>query len=156
MAEYKYYWEDFTVGEVVTFGNHEVTKEEIIAFASEYDPQPFHTDEELAKKSFIGSLCASGWHTSAMVMRIICDGYLLDTAGMGAPGVDESKWRAPVRPGDILSVTRECLERRVSKSRPEMGLTTFRHSARNQHGEDKMIMTGTMMIARRDPKAGEG
>jgi len=153
MTEPKYYWEDFVPGEVVKFGAYAVTKEEIITFASEYDPQPMHIDEEAAKKTFIGGLCASGWHSCAMAMRMMCDHYLLQSAGMGAAGVDDSKWRAPVRPGEILSMQRECLERRVSKSRPEMGLTKFRHTMTNQHGEVKMIIEGSMMFARRHPGA---
>jgi len=151
MTAPKYYWEDFVPGEVVRFGAYHVTKEEIIAFASEYDPQLMHIDEEAAKNTFIGGLCASGWHSCAMAMRMMCDGYLLESASMGGPGIDESKWRAPVRPGDILSMTRECLERRVSKSRPEMGLTKCRHTMSNQHGEVKMIIEGSMMFARRHP-----
>lgn len=153
MPEIKYYWEDFAPGEMAQFGEYHVTKEEIIEFASEYDPQLMHIDEEAAKKTFIGGLCASGWHSCAMAMRMMCDHYLLESAGMGSPGLDESKWRAPVRPGDILSITRECLERRASQSNPEMGLTRFRHTMRNQHGEVKMIIEGNLMFARRHPGA---
>jgi len=151
--EIKYYWEDFVPGEVAQFGNYPVTKEEIIEFAGEYDPQPMHIDEEAAKKSFMGGLCASGWHSCAMAMRMMCDHFIFETAGMGAPGVEYTKWRAPVHPGDILSLKRECLERRASKSRPEMGLTRFRYTMTNQNGEEKMITEGLMMIARRNPGA---
>ncbi len=154
MTEIKYYWEDFVPGEEVHFGAYPVTREEIIEFASEYDPQLMHIDEEAAKKTFVGGLCASGWHTCAMGMRMMCDNYLLQSASMGSPGLDDSKWRAPVRPGEILSMTRVCLERRVSKSRPEMGLTLLRHTMTNQHGEVKMIIEGNLMFARRTPGAG--
>lgn len=149
MAEPKYYWEDITPGEVAQFGAYAVTSEEIIAFASEYDPQLMHIDEAAAKQTFIGGLCSSGWHTCAMTMRMICDHYLPATAFMGAPEVDDAKWRAPVRPGDILSVTRECLERHPSQSNPQTGLTRMRHTLKNQHGEVKMIMDSRMMFARR-------
>ncbi len=151
MSEPKYYWEDFKTGEVVKFGAYRVTKEEIIEFASVYDPQPIHLDEEAAKHSIVGGLCASGWHSCAMAMRMMCDEYLIDSAGMGGLGIDDARWRAPVRPGEILSVERECLERRASRSRPEMGITVFRHSISNQDGEVKMIMQGAMAFARRFP-----
>ncbi|MSP42167.1 MAG: MaoC family dehydratase [Alphaproteobacteria bacterium] len=153
MSVIKYYWEDFIPGEVATFGAYHVTKEEIIEFASVYDPQLMHTDEEAAKKTFMGGLCASGWHTCAMSMRMMCDHYLLESAAMGSPGLDDNKWRAPVRPGDILSMKRECLDRRVSQSRPEMGLTRLRHTVTNQHGEVKMILEGSLLFARRHPGA---
>lgn len=153
MSEKKYYWEDFVPGEVATFGAYHVTKEEIVEFASVYDPQLMHTDEEAAKKTFMGGLCASGWHTCAMSMRMMCDHYLLDAASMGSPGLDDNKWRAPVRPGDILSMTRECLDRRASQLRPEMGLTRMRHTVTNQHGEVKMILEGSLLFGRRHPGA---
>jgi len=153
MSVIKYYWEDFVPGEVAEFGAYHVTKEEIIEFASEYDPQLMHTDEEAAKKTFMGGLCASGWHTCAMSMRMMCDHYLVESAGLGSPGLDDNKWRAPVRPGDILSMKRECLDRRVSQSHPEMGLTRLRHTVTNQHGEVKMILEGSLLFARRQPGA---
>lgn len=151
MAGPKYYWEDFKPGEVANFGSYLVTKEAIIEFASVYDPQPIHLDEEVAKHSIVGGLCASGWHTCAMTMRMMCDEYLIDSAGMGGLGLDDARWRAPVRPGEILSVKRECIERRASRSRPEMGITVFSHTLSNQHGEIKMIMQGAMAFARRHP-----
>ncbi|MFZ5915047.1 MAG: MaoC family dehydratase [Pseudomonadota bacterium] len=154
MAGPKYYWEDFVPGEVAEFGHYAVSSEEIIAFASEYDPQTMHIDAEAAKKTFIGGLCASGWHSCAMAMRMICDHYLLQSASPVLPGIGESKWRAPVRPGDILTMKRECLSRRPSESQREMGHTRFRHTMTNQHGEVKMILEGEMRFARRDAEAG--
>lgn len=151
MREVKYYWEDFVAGEKQQFGSYLVTKEEIIEFASVYDPQPMHTDEEAAKQSFIGGLCASGWHTCAMVMRLMCDHYLLDSSSMAGFGIEQAKWRAPVRPGDILSVTREVVSSRPLRSRPEAGLALFRHTAVNQHGEVKLIIEGNVMFGRRHP-----
>lgn len=150
MTKTKYYWEDFAPGEVAEFGHYPVSSEEIIAFASEYDPQTMHIDAEAAKKTFIGGLCASGWHSCAMAMRMICDHYLLQSANPGLPGVEESKWRAPVRPGDILTMKRECLSRRPSGAHREMGITRFRHTMANQHGEVKMIFEGEMTFTRRN------
>ena len=149
----KYFWEDFRVGEAVEFGEKHVTREEIIAFASEFDPQPFHLDEEAAKASILGGLCASGWHTCAMVMRMMCDGYILESASLGAPGVDEVRWRKPVYVDDTLRLRRTCLEARASKSRPDMGLTKFRTEALNQKDEVVMIMEGWAMYGRRKPGA---
>ena len=92
------FWEDFTVGETVAFGHKQVTREEIIAFASEFDPQPFHLDEAAARETLLGGLAASGWHSCAMLMRLICDDYLSEAAGMGGPGVEDVRWLKPVRP----------------------------------------------------------
>lgn len=150
----KYYWEDFAPGDVAEFGHYAVSSEEIIAFASEYDPQTMHIDAEAAKKTFIGGLCASGWHSCAMAMRMICDHYLLDSASPGLSGIEESKWRAPVRPGDVLTMKRECLARGPSDSRSGMGVARFRHTMTNQHGEVKMILEGEISFARRGPEAG--
>src|ERR1700733_6447947 len=100
----KFHWEDFTVGQTAEYGPLDVTADEIKAFAAEFDPQPMHLDEEAARASMVGGLCASGWHTCAMMMRIIADGFVLESASMGASGCDEVKWLAPVRPGDRLRV----------------------------------------------------
>lgn len=151
MTEIKYYWEDFVPGEKRQFGGYAVTKEEIIEFASAYDPQPIHLDEEAAKNSIVGGLCASGWQSCAMVMRMMCDEYLLESSSMAGLGIDEAKWRAPVRPGDILSVTREVLSARPLRSRPDAGLALLRHTALNQHGEIKVIIEGNVMFGRRHP-----
>ena len=154
MTQPKYYWEDFVPGEPHTFGAYAITKEEIIEFAREYDPQPIHLDEEAAKNSITGGLCASGWQSCAIVMRMMCDEYLLNSSSMAGFGIDEAKWRIPVRPGDILSVTREVLSSRTLKSRPDAGLVLFRHTAANQHGEVKVIIEGKVMFGRRHPDTG--
>lgn len=120
------HYEDFPLGEVATFGPRLVTREEIIAFAREFDPQSFHLDEEAARQSLLGELCASGWHVCALVNRIVIDGYLSRAASLGSYGVKECRWIRPVLPGDALSVRRTTLERRVSKKRPYMGILTFR------------------------------
>jgi acyl dehydratase len=138
MSDPKLYFEDFAVGEVKTYGPRVVTREEIVAFAAEFDPQPMHLDEEAAKHSMLGGLAASGWHTCSLMMRLICDGFVLDTASMGSPGVDEIKWLAPVRPGDSLSVKATVLEARVSNSKPNRGFVTFRYEVL---AGDKLVMT---------------
>src|ERR1700682_125628 len=96
------YFEDIVPGSVITFGPRTITREEIIAFAAEFDPQPMHLDEEAAKKTMLGGLSASGWHSCAIMMRLIYDGFLVNAASMGAPGIDEVKWLKPVRPGGSL------------------------------------------------------
>src|SRR6202171_3412834 len=96
------YFEDIVPGSVTTYGPRIVTREEIIAFASEFDPQPMHLDEEAAKKTMLGGLSASGWHSCAIMMRGISHGFLVNAASMGAPGIDEVKWLKPVRPGGSL------------------------------------------------------
>jgi acyl dehydratase len=148
---YKYYWEDFKAGEVLQLGEKRVDKEEIIAFAKQFDPQPFHVDEAAAKASMYGGLIASGWHTVALVMRMMCDSYMLDSASLGSPGVENLKWLKPVRPGDTLRAQRTTLEVRASASRPEMGLVKTRWEVFNQTGEPVMTMEGYGMFGRRNP-----
>lgn len=115
------YYEDIEVGDTAEFGEYHVTKEEIVDFAERYDPQPFHTDEEAAEDSAFGELVASGWHTASMCMRMLVDGPLQERAGMGARGVDELRWKQPVRPGDTLSIRSEVIDKRVSESDPKRG-----------------------------------
>ncbi|MBX0293810.1 MaoC family dehydratase [Haloarcula nitratireducens] len=107
------YFEDLAVGDSATFGEYEVTREEITTFAGQYDPQPFHTDEDAAEGSMFGDLVASGWHTAAMTMRLLVDHRLSGTGAMGALGVDSLRWPTPVRPGDALSVRTEVVEKEV-------------------------------------------
>ena len=136
------HYEDFPLDQVVEFGNYEVTADEVKAFAAEYDPQPFHLDEFAGKSSLAGALSASGWHTVSMCMRMMYDGYIVNSTSMGSPGVSEVKWVKPVFVGDILSMRRTTLARRVSSKRPEMGILTFRWEVFNQHHELKLDMTG--------------
>jgi acyl dehydratase len=105
------YFEEFDVGQTESFGAYEVTRDEITTFATQYDPQPFHTDQDAAAESMFGGLVASGWHTAAITMRLLVDNYLDDSGALGALGVDELRWPAPVRPGDTLSVSTEVLEK---------------------------------------------
>lgn len=147
------YWEDFEVGKTLTYGAYEVTKEEIFEYAKAYDPQPHHVDEEAAKKSLVGGLCASGWHTCAMFMRMLCDGYLLRSASMGASGIDEVRWMKPVRPGHVLSAKSTCLSKRVMNSRPNVGICQMKHEIYNQNGELVMTMENAQFLRVRDPEA---
>lgn len=144
------YWEDLPPGTVIDLGSREVTREEILEFARKYDPQSFHTDEEAAKDSIYGGLIASGWHTCAMMIRLLCDTLLLRAASLGSPGIDEIRWLKPVRPGDTLRGRMEVVESRPSRSRPDRGLITSRWEVRNQHGDLVMTMKGVGMYRRRE------
>lgn len=147
----KLHFEDFLVGAVAIFGPRRITREEIIAFAKEFDPQPFHLDDEAARNTMLGGLCASGWHTCGIMMRIIADGYIVNSSSMGAPGIDELRWKKPVRPGDDLRVRRTILDKRVSNSRPEMGLIRVRFEVLNQADECVLLAHATNLFALRDP-----
>ena len=145
----KLYWEDFIDGSVAEFGSRLVTREEIIAFAAEFDPQPMHMDEEFARSTMLGGLAASGWHTCAIEMRMIVDGFMGDSDSMGSPGIDEVRWLKPVRPGDRLTLRRTILEARPLRSRPEWGLVRFRFELINQAGETVMRQENVNMFGRR-------
>jgi len=145
----KYYFEDFQPGQVREIDGPALTRDEIVEFARKYDPQPFHVDEEAAKNSFYGGLIASGWQTVAICMRLMCDSYLLESASLGSPGVDEVRWVKPVRPGDRPRLKMTVLEARISRSRPEMGSVRARWDMFNQHNELVMHMTGWGMFGRR-------
>jgi acyl dehydratase len=151
----KYHFEDFTPGSVRVDGPLPVSKDDIVAFAREFDPQPFHVDEEAAKDSFVGTLIASGWHTCSLNMRLIADGFLLDTAGMGAPGIEEVKWIKPVLPGNSLRTRTTVLESRESKSRPDLGLVRFRFEVLNPRDEVVLEQTNWIMIGRRGAEPAE-
>ncbi len=149
---YRYYWEDFPVGSVREFGAMTVTREASINFAREFDPQPFHVDDEAARGSLFGALCTSGWHTCAMAMRMMCDDYLLETASLGSPGIDELRWLKPVFPGDTLRGRVEILEARPMASRPGVGLVRSAWQLSNQQGEAVLSMKGWGMYRRRPVK----
>ncbi len=150
---HKYYWEDFPVGSVTEFGGITVSKEDIMRFAREFDPQPFHLDEDAAKHSMFGGLIASGWHTCGLAMRMMCDAYLLHAASLGSPGVDNIRWLKPVRPGDTLRVRCVVLEARPLESKPHVGLVRNRWEVLNQHDEEVMQMEGYGMFKRRSAKS---
>jgi len=147
----RYYWEDFKVGERITVGTVSVDKDEVIEFASRYDPQSFHIDEEAAKQSIYGGLIASGWHSCALIMRLICDSYMLEAASLGSPGLDSVRWPKPVRPGDTLTAYRTTVESRESKSRPEAGIVKTLWEVENQNGELVITMSGINLFLKRKP-----
>lgn len=146
----RYAFEDFQIGHMIDCGTRVVDREEVLSFAAAYDPQPLHLDEEAAAASVLGGLSASGWHTCAMVMRQLCDTYLLDSTSQGSPGIDKLRWLKPVRPGDTLSVRMLVLEARASQSRPAIGLVRSEWQVHNQHGEQVLSMEGWGMFGRRD------
>jgi acyl dehydratase len=147
------HFEDFPPGEIQRYGDRLVTAEEIVEFASEFDPQSFHLDAEAARDSQAGGLIASGWHTSVMLMRMNCDEFILRSASEGGPGVEELKWIKPVRPGDRLHVRRTTLAVRVSKSRPGIGVIDFLFEVFNQ--DDELVMTQKNAVFIRRREAGE-
>ena len=146
----RHYWEDFEVGQVREFGRVEVTRQAVLDFAARFDPQPFHLDDDAAARSLFGRLAASGWHTAAMAMRMMCDGYLLESASLGSPGVEKLVWPAPVFPGDVLTMRSTVLESRPSASRPEIGLVRNRSEVLNQHGQVVLSMEGVGFFRKRD------
>lgn len=143
------YFEDFRPGQTVELGNRTVTEEEIVAFARQWDPQPFHTDAEAARDSVFGGLIASGWHTGAMWMRLYVDSLLGSSASQGSPGVEELRWLAPVRPGDTLTGRLEVLEAVPSERRPDRGTVRIRAEMVNQDGVTVMSMTSRGHFGRR-------
>ena len=149
----KLHWEDFVPGQVNEYGPRRVTRDEIVEFAREFDPQPFHLDEEAAKQTMFGGLAASGWHTCCLFMRMIADGFVNNSASMVAPGVDEVKWLMPVRPGDDLMLRATVLETRASKSRPDMGFVKFKFEMLNAYGAVVMILESSVMQRRREASA---
>ena len=149
----EYYWEDLPVGTCMAFGAALVTPEAALAFAREFDPQPFHLDEAAAAASLFGRLSTSGWHTGALTMRMTVDHLLCRAASLGSPGVENLRWLKPVYHGDTLSVRFEVIESRPSKSRPRVGLLRSQWSTLNQHGDVVMTMQGWGMFERRVPAA---
>jgi acyl dehydratase len=153
MAEFKYYWEDFAVGQVRDLGTITPTREEIIAFATQFDPQPFHLDDEAAKASVFGALSASGWHTCAMAMRLMVTNFLCETSSLGSPGLENIKWLKPVYPGDTLRLQSTMLETKPMSKRPDVGMTRNLWEMFNQHGDKVLHMDGWGMFRRRTPAA---
>jgi acyl dehydratase len=148
-------YEDFSVGEVVEAGPHLVTAEDIRSFAARFDPQPMHLEGSAAQNTVVDGLYASGMHTVCIHMRLLVDGFLRNTRGMGSPGVEEVRYLAPVRAGDSLTLRLEVTNLRASASRPDIGFLRFRSEILNQSGTPVMSMVSTLMFARRDAaKAG--
>jgi acyl dehydratase len=153
MAKIKYYWEDMQVGHVQQLGTLSPTREEIIAFATQFDPQPFHLDEEAAKASVFGGLCASGWHTCAMAMRLMVTNFLQASSSLGSPGLENIQWPKPVFPGDVLRLQSTVLQIRPMNSRPHVGLVRNHWEMFNQDGDKVLNMDGWGMFGRRHPAA---
>ena len=142
------YFEDLEAGQVVELGSHIVTEEEIVAFARQWDPQPFHVDPEAARASVFGGLIASGWHTGAMWMRGYVD-TLLGPSSQGSPGIEELRWLAPVRPGDMLAGRLTVLDTTPSERRPDRGTVRIRGEMVNQDGITVMSMVSRGHFGRR-------
>ena len=146
MSEILYWLEDFTPGRVFHHKPTEITSSEIIEFAAEFDPQPFHLSEEAGKASILGGLAASGWHTCSIAMRLFCDTILQYAAAEGSPGVDFTEWRKPVLAGDTLGGRITVLESRPMRSRPGLGVVLLRHEIINQRGELALAMEHPFMV----------
>jgi acyl dehydratase len=150
------YYEDLAVGDVTEYGSKTMSKAEIIEFATKYDPQPFHIDEEAAKETMFGGIAASGWHTAAVCMRLLVDGVLRDQASMGAAGVDELRWKRPVYPGDTISIRVEVLAKEPDPNDPARGRVRSKVTGVNQDGDPVISWEGLGLVARREPgEAGE-
>ncbi len=146
------YYEDIEPGSTDRFGAYAVTREEVIDFASKYDPQAFHLDDEAAKQTYFGRLSASGWHTCAMTMAMLVEQLKKhEQAGLGSPGVDELRWVKPVYPGDVLRCETDVIEKRRSKSKADLGLFKSRCRTYNQNDELVLEMVSNGLIRVRDP-----
>ena len=149
-------WEDFTPGRVFEHGPRRMLREEMIAFAAEFDPQPMHLDEEAARATMLGGLAASGWYSCCILMRMSVDAFVGRSSSMGAPGVDEVKWLLPIRPGDDITLRATVLDTRTSKSRPEMGFVRFQFELFNATGGRAMVLVTSLMLGRREQAASKG
>jgi acyl dehydratase len=150
------YFEDLVVGAESELGSYEVTREEVIEFATKYDPQPFHLSDEAAAKTHFGRIAASGWHTTAMTMAVIARAVVDDEqASLGAAGIDELRWLKPVYPGDTLTVSGKILEKTPSRSKPDIGSVRTKTTDTNQHGEPVMTFTSIVLIRRRPQAAAD-
>lgn len=147
-------YEDFTEGLEIDLGRYAVTRDEVIEFARQFDPQPFHLDEEAARDTMLGGLSASGWHTCSMMMRMMADGYLLDSTSQGSPGVDFVRWTKPVRPGDTLHGRARVLSTRLSAKRPTLGIIKIATDLVNQRQETVLESEYTLLVLTRAGAAG--
>jgi acyl dehydratase len=145
----KRYLEDFHVGETIDLGTCTISRDEILEFARRYDPQPFHIDEEAARRSIYGGLIASGWQTTALLMRLLVDGMIAGAQSMGSPGVDEIRWLTPVRPGDTLAARAVVLDVVPSRSKVDRGHLRTRYEMFNQNGDKVMTMISLGIFRRR-------
>jgi len=146
MATKSWAFEDFVEGGSIDLGSKTVTADEIVEFASEFDPQPMHLDEQAGKAGILGGLSASGWHSCAMFMRMLCDNLVLDSTSQGSPGIDYVKWKKPVLAGDTLMAKSTVLSKRISAKRPNLGFVTMRAEMTNQRGEQVFELQNTGMF----------
>jgi Acyl dehydratase len=153
MSQIKYYWEDLPAGLVRELGSVTPSAQEIKQFAGQFDPQPFHLDEAAGRRSIYGNLCASGWHTCALAMRLTVDNFLSQSSSMGSPGLENLQWLKPVYPGDTLRLRYTIIESRPSRKRPDLGLVRALWEMFNQDGDKVLQMAGWGMFGRRDPAA---
>ena len=144
-----YYWEDFFKGQVFQCGPVQISEQEILQFASQYDPQRFHVNQEAAKNTPFKGLIASGWQTGSLMMRMVCDGFLVNSSSIGSPGLESLKWLKPVRPGDILRTSVEVLETRPLNSKPHLGMMNSRWSCLNQNDELTTTIEDWIMFEKR-------
>jgi acyl dehydratase len=145
----QWYFEDFYPGQEIDLGTRTVSEEEIIEFATRFDPQPFHIDRDAAAASIYGGVIASGWHTCSMMMRMVVDGLMATASSMGSPGLDGVRWLQPVRAGDTLGVRYHTVKVKASASKPDRGVVWSRWVATNQRGEEVCIIEGMGMFGRR-------
>lgn len=150
-----WYYEDFHPGQEIDLGRRTVSEEEIIDFASKFDPQPFHIDREAAAGSIYGGVIASGWHTCSLMMRMVVDGMMGSSSSMGSPGLEKVRWLQPVRAGDTLQVSYLTTQVKPSASKPDRGVVWSKWVATNQHGEQVCIIEGMGMFGRRLPGGGD-
>jgi acyl dehydratase len=155
MAQVRYYWEDMQAGTVRELGTVTLTAEEIKRFAAQFDPQPFHLDEEAGRASIFGGLCASGWHTCSLAMKLTVENFLNQSSSMGSPGLESFKWLKPVYPGDTLRLRHSVIESRPLRKRPDTGLVRARWEMFNQDDAKVMEMEGYGMFRRRHPSTPE-
>ena len=141
--------DDFKVGDVLVHEGWPITADAIVAFAREFDPQPFHLDPSAPETALTGGLIASGWHVAAILMRTMCDAFLIDSTCMGSPGVDSLKWLKPVRPGDTLTARTTVTEVKPSRSRPDRGIVRLKHEVSNQAGDVVMVVDNPVLFGRR-------
>ena len=143
------YFEDLEIGQKIKLGSISISKNEIISFAEKFDPQPFHTNEIKAKESIFGGLCASGWHTCSLFMRILYDGFLINSAALGSPGMDEIRWLKPLRPGETITGIGEVIKKTPSKSRPEIGSLIINYEVFNKNNELIMTLIGISIFKKK-------
>ena len=151
MAKALLHWEDIDVGRVIDIGPYKLTREEILSFARQWDPQPFHIDEQGAKNSIYGGIISSGWQTCAIAQRLLVNGFLNGAASLGSPGIESLRWRKPVHPDDELSLRLRVVSKDASPKSPDRGSIDVEHEIRNQTGETVMTYRARIFIGRREP-----